>query len=163
MRKRRYVSVAIAFVTIALVVGILGGVASATAPKITPVDDTFSFTSHLCPFPVEVTTHATGTDIQYFDAEGNPTREVLLRTFTGTWTNPRSGTYLVEHSRLTTLFPEDDGFLEIGLNFHIRMPDGRTVLIDAGRLVFDDGELVFEAGKHQVEDGDVAAFCAALQ
>jgi hypothetical protein len=163
MRRHRFLSIALVFVTIGLAVGILGGVASAIAPKITPVDDTFSFTSHLCPFPVEVTTHATGTDIQYFDADGNPGREVFLRNFVGTWTNPRSGTYLVEHSRLTSIFPDGGGFLEIGLNFHIRLPGGRTVLIDAGKLFFDDGELVFEAGKHQVEDGDVAAFCAALQ
>ena len=54
------------------------------------------------------------------------------------------------------------GFYEFGLNFHIRLPSGRTVLIDAGKLFFDDGELVFEAGKHQVQDGDVSAFCAEL-
>ncbi len=61
------------------------------------------------------------------------------------------------------MFPADGGFLEIGLNFHIRLASGRTVLIDAGNLFFDDGELVFDAGKHQVEEGDIDAFCAGLR
>ena len=78
------------------------------------------------------------------------------------WTNPRSGEYLVERSRVRAVIEQDGGFYEFGLNFHIRLPSGRTVLIDAGKLFFDDGGLVFEAGKHQVQDGDVAAFCAAL-
>ena len=152
----------VALAVAALTVG-LNGVAFATEPTITPVDDSFSFTSDLCSFPVHVTTHAQGIDIQYYDASGGPTSEALLRTFTGRWTNRATGSYLVERSRLRTVFPEDGGFLEIGLNFHIRLPSGRTVLIDAGNLFFDEGELVFEAGKHQVEEGDVGAFCAALR
>jgi hypothetical protein len=160
VKKGSILVVALAAAT--LTVG-LNGVAFATEPTITPVDDSFSFTSDLCPFPVHVTTHAQGIDIQYYDASGDPTSEALLRTFTGRWTNRATGSYLVERSRLRTVFPEDGGFLEIGLNFHIRLPSGRTVLIDAGKLFFDDGELVFEAGKHQVEEGDVQAFCAALR
>jgi hypothetical protein len=43
------------------------------------------------------------------------------------------------------------------------LPSGRTVLIDAGKLLFDnDGNLLFEAGNHQFEDRDVGALCAAL-
>jgi hypothetical protein len=164
MTRLRTVRVAVAFACTVLALGVHEGVAAATAPTITPVHETFGFTSHLCSFPVEVTTHAQGLDVQYFDAQGNPTREVLHRTFTGTWTNPHSGTYLVERSRLTTVFPRNGGFLEIGLNFHLRLPEGRTVLIDAGKLSFDDeGQLVFDAGKHQVEEEDVGAFCAALR
>jgi hypothetical protein len=160
VRKGSILVVALASVTL---VGGLNGVAFATEPTITPVDDSFSFTSDLCPFPVHVTTHEQGIDVQYYDASGDPTSEALLRTFTGRWTNRATGAYLVERSRLRTVFPEAGGFLEIGLNFHIRLPSGRTVLIDAGKLFFDDGELVFEAGKHQVEEGDIDAFCAALR
>jgi hypothetical protein len=160
MKRGAFLVVALASVTLA---GGLNGVAFATEPMITPVDDSFSFTSNLCPFPVHVRTHEQGIDVQYYDASGDPTSEALLRTFTGRWTNRATGAYLVERSRLRTVFPEDGGFLEIGLNFHIRLPSGRTVLIDAGKLFFDDGELVFEAGKHQVEEGDVDAFCAALR
>jgi hypothetical protein len=141
---------------------VLSGSAFATAPRITPINDSFSFTSDFCTFPVQVAETAQGFEIQYFDAAGNPTRDVLLLTLTGTWTNPQSGEYLVERSRVENVIPQDGGFYEIGLNFHIRLPSGRTVLIDAGKLFFDDGELVFEAGKHQAQDGDVAAFCAAL-
>jgi hypothetical protein len=145
-----------------LLLSVLGGSASATAPRITPISDSFSFTSHFCGFPVRVNERAQGSEIQYFDRAGNPTHDVLLQTVTGTWTNPRSGEYLVERSRVRALIEQDGGFYEFGLNFHIRLPSGRAVLIDAGKLFFDDGELVFEAGKHQVQDGDLTEFCAAL-
>jgi hypothetical protein len=136
--------------------------AFATAPRITPINDSFSFTSDFCTFPVQVAESAQGFETQYFDAAGNPTSDVVLLTLTGTWTNPESGEYLVERSRVRNVFPQDGGVYVIGLNYHIRLPSGRTVLIDAGKLFFDDGELVFEAGEHQAQDGDVAAFCAAL-
>lgn len=133
---------------IGLLLSVLSGSASAAAPRITPINDSFDFTSTLCGFPVQVAERAQGFEIQYFDAAGNPTRDVLQQTLTGTWTNPRSGQYLVERSRLRAVIQQDGGFYEFGLNFHIRLPSGRTVLIDAG--------------KHQVQDGDVSAFCAEL-
>jgi hypothetical protein len=163
MKKLRYLRAAIALATTVVAVGVLGGAASASAPTITPIHDTFRFTSDLCSFPVQVIERAQGLDMQYFDAQGNPTREVVHLMLSGTWTNATSETYLVERSRVTNVLPEAGGFSEIGLNFHLRLPNGRTVLIDAGKLVIDDGEVVFEAGKHQVEDGHLAAFCAALR
>ena len=159
---RRLVAPAAWTVAIISIVGVMAAPARAMAPERARVDDSFTFTNHFCGFPVQVNERAHGSEIQYFDSAGNPTHDVLLQTVTGTWTNPRSGEYLVERSRVRAVIEQDGGFYEFGLNFHIRLPSGRTVLIDAGKLFFDDGGLVFEAGKHQVQDGDVAAFCAAL-
>ena len=74
-----------------------GGAGARDGPGRARVDDSFTFTNHFCGFPVQVNERAHGIWIQYFDSAGNPTHDVLLQTVTGTWTNPRSGEYLVEN------------------------------------------------------------------
>ncbi|MDP9295414.1 MAG: hypothetical protein M3O88_01795 [Actinomycetota bacterium] len=133
------------------------------APEIKPVDDTFSFTPDICRFPVKATTRITGTEILFFDDKGNVLRDVYHFFAYAVWTNPRSGKSVTEADHLTTVAFPDGGFAEVGLNFHLSLPSGRTVLIDAGKLVFGDEGIVFQAGKHQFEDGDFAAVCAALR
>jgi hypothetical protein len=143
----------------------LTGPALAMAPEIKPVDDSFSFTLDFCRFPIEATTRITGTETHFFDEQGNVLRDVLHLFAYAVWTNPRSGKSVIERDHLTSvIFADDEGFAEIGLNFHVSLPGGRTVLIDAGKVVFDsEGDVVFQAGKHQIEDGDVGGVCAALR
>jgi len=51
----------------------------------------------------------------------------------------------------------------VGLNWDFKLPSGRTVAIDAGRLIFDaEGNIIFEAGKHQVEDTEFQILCPLL-
>ena len=97
-------------------------------------------------------------------AAGNVTEDVIHFFVYAVWKNPDSGRSVIEQDHLMSMVPPDDqGFLELGLNFHLSLPSGGTVLIDAGKLHFDnEGNLVFEAGNHQFEDGDFGALCAAL-
>lgn len=145
------------------IVAALTGPALAQAPEMKPVDDSFSFTPDICPFPIEATGKLTGRETLFFDDQGNVSQDVFHLFFSGVWTNPRTGKSVIERDHLTSVVFPDGGFAELGLNFHLSLPSGRTVLIDAGKLVFDDGGIVFQAGKHQFEDGDVAAVCAALR
>lgn len=164
MRHRRHLpaSVIVSVLTLGIV-ATLAGSALAAAPEIKPIDDTFTFTVDICRFPIEAVTRITGTETLFFDDRGDVSRDVLHLFASAVWTNPGSGKSVIEQDHLSGVVTEA-GFLEIGLNFHLSLPGGRTVLIDAGKLVFDeDGNILFQAGKHQFEDGDVGAVCAALR
>jgi hypothetical protein len=140
------------------------GYARATAPRIERVDESSSFTLNFCPFPIRATSRFTGTQTLYFDKRGNVERTLLhLYTF-ATWTNPRSGQSLIERDHLFAIVYPDLSSWDIGLNYHLSLPRGRVILVDAGKLVGDaDQNIVFEAGRHPIEDGDVAAMCAAIR
>jgi hypothetical protein len=164
LHVRRLVATSIAVVIAAVFLNVSAG-ASASTPTIKPIDDTFSFTFRgVCSFPIRIRTHLTGTEIILTDREGNPTIDANHLFVYAVWKNPLSGKTVIESDHLDgVLLPDDAGFLELGLNFHLQLPSGPVVLIDAGRLVFDgDGNLLFEAGNHQFENGDFGALCAAL-
>jgi len=118
-------------------------------------EDSVSFViDDFCDFPIEVSEHIQGTAWFFFDQSGNIVRTNAHVAFQETWTNPDLGKSLIE--RETVNFPGDpatETFGVVGLNWHFKLPSGRTVAIDAGRLIFDaEGNIIFEAGKHQVED-----------
>jgi hypothetical protein len=164
LHARRLVSTSVALAIVAVLLNVAGS-ASAAAPTIKPIDDTFSFTFRgLCSFPIRVKTHVTGTEIIFTDSQGNQTIDANHVFVYAVWKNPLSGKTVIESDHLDgVILPDDQGFMELGLNFHLQLPSGPVVLIDAGRLVFDsEGNLLFEAGNHQFEDGDVGALCAAL-
>ena len=164
MRYPRHIRSAVA--TIVLVLALLGSIGSANAavPKITHFDDSFTFTSHLCAFPIHVTTRLRGTQTLMFDQHGHVIRTLLHNDLYAVWTNQRSGSSLIERDHLFAIVYPDLSSRDIGLNYHLSLPTGRVVLVDAGRLVGDsDQNIVFEAGKHPIEDGDVAALCSALR
>lgn len=138
--------------------------AGAAAPKTQRVDDSFAFTSNLCSFPIRVRTRITGIETLFFNNQGDTLRDELHLFVYAVWRNPSSGKWVIESDHVNNVIYPDNGFTNIGLNFRLSLPGGRTVLIDAGKLVFnEDGEVIFEAGKHQVSDGDVGALCAALR
>ena len=162
---RRTAAVSIVSLVIVGTSVVASGTSVAAAPEIKPVDDAFSFAvDGVCSFPIRVRTHITGTELLFHDAQGNVTEDVIHLNVYGVWRNRDSGKSVIERDHLTgVVLPDDQGFLELGLNFHLSLPSGRTVLIDAGNLHFDsEGNLVFEAGNHQFEDGDFGALCAAL-
>jgi hypothetical protein len=159
---RRFV--AVVAVGIAFLLTWSSAPASALAPMIKHVDDSFAFTSNLCSFPIRVRTQIAGTETQFFDSQGDTLRDELHLFVYAVWRNPSSGKWVIESDHVNNAIYPDDRFANIGLNFRLILPSGRTVLIDAGKLVFDeDGGVLFEAGKHQVSDGDVGALCAALR
>src|SRR4051794_18978675 len=75
----------------------LSGSASASAPQVKPIDDTFSFkVEDICSFPIRVRTHITGTEIVFTDRQGNPSIDVNHLFVYGIWKNPLTGKTVIE-------------------------------------------------------------------
>jgi hypothetical protein len=138
--------------------------AGAATPNMQRVDDSFSFKAPFCPFPIRVATRITGTETLFFDNQGKQVRDVLNLFVYAVWRDPATGKSIIESDHVhNTVYPNDQGFDIVGLNFHLSYPGGGLVLVDAGRLVSDsDGNLLFEAGRHPIQDGNVSALCSAL-
>lgn len=113
-----------------------------------------------------------------YDAEGNLLKRHFREDFVGTFTNPSSGVsveWVTNASNIHVLSVPGDLASGVssgaGLSIRISAPDGGTVLIDAGRLVFDGatGDILESHGPHHFDDyfarGDVEALqplCDAL-
>jgi hypothetical protein len=160
---RRLIAPAAWTVAILSIIGVMAAPAGAMAPESTRVDDSFAFTNHFCSFPIRVTTTITGTETLFFDAHGDVLRDELHLFVAAVWRNAGSGKTVTESDHVHNVIYADESFAIMGLNFHLSLPDGRTVLIDAGELIVGpDGDLTFEAGNHQATDGAFAALCSAL-
>ena len=113
-----------------------------------------------------------------YDAEGNLLKRQFREDFVGTFTNPSSGVtvdWVTHATNIHVLAVPGDLASGIssgaGLSIRITGSDGRTVLIDAGRLVFDGatGDILESHGPHHFDDyfarGDLQALqplCDAL-
>jgi hypothetical protein len=78
---------------------LLASAATATEPSSTIVNVDVTFTNTLdCPFPLIETVSGSYKDTVYYDAAGNPVKEILTAQYGGaltvTWTNPVSGATL---------------------------------------------------------------------
>src|SRR3954470_20405840 len=125
MRTRYVYRAAVPLLLLLALTGMVIGPASATGPEIQRVDDSFTFTAHICRFPIIVPTRLTGTETDFFDAQGNLLRTFLhLRDF-GIWTNPLSGKSLIESDHIHAIVHPDISSSDIGLNFHLSLPSGR--------------------------------------
>ncbi|HMI98250.1 MAG TPA: hypothetical protein VK488_00275 [Gaiellaceae bacterium] len=151
----------------------IAGTAAATPPISTVVSADGTFTDTFdCSFPLQETVSGSYRDTFYFDSAGNPVREILTSQFGGpltvTWTNLATGSTLSSHEAapLIIYYNPDGSFASlqnVGLIFNVTIPGHGTVLLDVGRVVIVRHQgIVFEAGPHQEENGDTAAFCAAL-
>jgi len=107
-----------------------------------------------------------------YDADGNLLRRQFREQFTGTYTNPSTGRIVdwVSHSTgiHVLAIPGDlASGVTGGAGLSIRMTDadGRTVLIDAGRLVFDaaTGDILVSHGPHHFDDYFARGNVDALQ
>jgi hypothetical protein len=160
---RRLVAPAAWVIAIVSILGVMAGPARAIAPEHTRVDDSFAFTNHFCSFPIRVATTITGTETLFFDAHGDVLRDELHLFVSAVWRNAGSGKTVIESDHVHNVIYADESSAIMGLNFHLSLPDGRPVLIDAGKLIFGPaGDLTFEAGNHQATDGAFAALCSAL-
>ena len=113
-----------------------------------------------------------------YDADGNLLKRQFREDFAGSFTNPSSGVTVDWVTNATNIhILSVPGELAsgvssgAGLSIRITAPDGGTVLIDAGRLVFDGatGDILESHGPHHFDDyfarGDVDALqplCDAL-
>jgi hypothetical protein len=152
---------------------LLAASANATPPSSTIVTVDLTFTNTFdCSFPLTETVTGAYKDTIYYDNDGNPTKEILTSQFGGpltvTWTNPLTDATLTSHEAapLIVYYNPDGSFQSlqnVGLVFNVTIPGQGTVLLDVGRIVIVRHQgVVFESGPHQEENGDTAAFCAAL-
>lgn len=102
---------------------------------------------------------------EFYDREGNLVREVLHVRFIGTATNDKTGKTLPVTGTRHLVFDADGTFTETGVLRHVTVSGQGIVLHESGRIVWPADESLppqFVAGPHQLMEGDVAAFCAAL-
>lgn len=107
-----------------------------------------------------------------YDADGNLLKRHFREQFMGTYTNPSTGQVVdwVSHSTgiHVLAIPGDlaSGVTgSAGLSIRMTDADGRTVLIDAGRLVFDaaTGDILVSHGPHHFDDYFARGNLDALQ
>jgi hypothetical protein len=101
---------------------------------------------------------------EFYDNEGNLLREVVHVRFVGTATNDETGKTLPISGTRHLVFDADGTFTETGVLRHVTVRGEGIVLHESGRVIFppEEGDPLFIAGPHQLLEGDVAAFCAAL-
>jgi hypothetical protein len=108
----------------------------------------------------------TRTVTDFFDNEGNLLREVVHVRFIGTATNDVTGkTIPVTGVRHLVFDYVNETFTETGVLRHVTVPGSGIVLHESGRFVAPFDETLpplFVSGKHQLLEGDLAAFCTAL-
>jgi hypothetical protein len=159
-------------VAVALALTSLTGVAAqAAAPVI--VEKNNSLTRHFANLPDCEALGFTHTEdyqvtrsvTDFYDNEGNLVREVLHIRFVGTATNDETGKTLPISGTRHLVFAADGTFTETGVLRHVTVSGEGIVLHESGRVVWPPEEglpPLFVAGPHQLAEGDVAAFCAAL-
>ena len=151
--------------------GLTGVAAQAAKPVV--VEKSNSLTRHFANLPdceafgfthtedYQVTRSVT----EFYDSEGNLLREVLHIRFVGTATNDKTGKTLPITGTRHLVFAADGTFTETGVLRHVTVSGQGIVLHESGRVVFPPEEglpPLSVAGPHQLLEGDVAAFCAAL-
>ncbi len=108
----------------------------------------------------------TRTITHYLDAEGSLVREVWAIHFDGIETNDADPTksLVVNGERRLVFDYIANTFTETGTLRHVTAPGAGVVLLQVGKSVapLEGGAAYFEAGPHQLNAGDVDAFCAAL-
>lgn len=145
----------------------LVGVNAPFAFAATPTFQQFqgSFTdvdTQTCGFPITVNENF-AVDVQFFyDQQGNFIRSLAHIQLRGT--DSANGVSLLDTADFTHTYDFTTGINgDLGVTTHVIIPNGGTVLINAGRVLSDDqGNLLFVAGKHQAISGDIPAYCAAL-
>jgi hypothetical protein len=105
------------------------------------------------------------SNVLYYDASGNLVKEVVWAHFVGTNTNDTTGTVLRDDGQRRLTFDYvNNTFTESGVLRHITVPGSGIVLHESGRLILSmsDDSVISMAGPHQLFEGDLGAFCAAL-
>jgi len=137
--------------------------ALASAPTFLHFGGSFSeVDTETCGFPIQLQGEFTD-DVQFFyDAGGNLDHSLNHIQLRGT--DSANGISLADTADFMHTFDFTTGVDgDIGLPGHVRLPNGGTVTIEAGRVLTDaQGNPQFVAGKHQFLEGDLSAYCRAL-
>ncbi len=134
--------------------------------------DSFYVDRRTCDFPIRVHEFGPFKIADYYDGGGTLVKEILTAGAGGpfSFTDTANGSTLtmqMQSAPIVTTY-NADGTVRTeainGLEWKFTATGGGIVLLDTGRLVLDgDGNVIFEVGPHQRQNGDVAAFCAALR
>jgi hypothetical protein len=141
--------------------------AQADAPVVIPVNEQATATdTALCGFPVDISSTITGTERDFYRADGTPTNVILHLVEQDTFT--ANGHTLVGLSYPNQIhIPFDSSGLPqhiyaTGPVSRVPLPGGKT-FFSAGRIdVFNHPNTGFFFVPDIGHSGDVAAFCAAL-
>jgi hypothetical protein len=126
---------------LALFVAVLGA-APASAAQATRQTDTISFAAkhpagEICDFPLRDTVTLTITLLTLTDGSGDAVLEVEHGTGTITHTNLSTGYTLTEQAPLNSVrWLDSNTGSTMGVQWHLRDPDGKLVLTVAGRLSY---------------------------
>jgi len=114
--------------------------------------------------------------VRYYDANGNLTRRHFREILSGTFTNPFNHVAVSFDGNDTQLHdlivPGDvsTGTIQVTGHFRVFVPNGGTVIFEAGRTIETLDDFISESGPHPFNDyfvfGDIAALqplCNALQ
>jgi hypothetical protein len=157
-------------VLIGLLAAFLTAVAASAAAATPPFTRRISFEASFivqpgdvasCAFPIAIDLQVDLIFQVFFDVQGRPVRVALHENWFGT--DSANGNVLPEHGATNETFDLIGGTDSyIGL-IQVKLAPGEGVSVFAGNVRLDaDGNIIFEAGLHQVLEGDVAAYCAAL-
>ena len=153
----------------ALAVGAVFASTAAADQPLKTTENTFTQTSVLtdvCPFPVEVESTSTFTEIDFVDANGNITRLSIHATEQDTFSaNGKSLTGIPYAYNIQVLFDSSGNVTHVyssGLVSKVVLPDG-TLFVAAGRVDFTlHPDAQFLISPDVGTAGNVEAFCAAL-
>ncbi len=143
----------------------------ATAAK-KPTINTLQFTetfvdTELCSFDISFQVTMTLREFIFYDDSGNAIKAQVHARFDAVATNLETGKTIVEQDVWTNVVDLTTGkntFL--GLPFRLRLPNGRPIVMDVGKVVFDpDFNITFVAGPHPLAEAlDLAQlYCPALE
>jgi hypothetical protein len=171
MRMPRRFGRLLSVVALVSVLAVVGWAPAAQARTV--VHDSFSFPvdevfEDACPFPVHFSGQVSGQVEAFYDDAGNLIKVILH--FSNTFTLSANGSSLpgsTHNNQFDVEFDSAGGapsqVIETGLFARLRLPDGGTVSVEAGRIVTDvaTDTIVFQAGNFD-NPRYAAAVCAAL-
>ena len=154
-RRFRRLLPLVALLSVLAVIDLAPGVQAET-PRVQHVNFSFPVDfviDDLCAFPIAVSGEVSGHVTAFIDDEGNFTKVILHFSSALTWS--ANGTSIPLETGHWNEF--DVGFdgsgapsqvIETGLLSHLRLPNGRTVGVEAGRIVTDvaTDSVIFRAG-----------------
>jgi hypothetical protein len=139
--------------------------AQAPSPTTTIVPIDMTVVDRTCSFPLVEHIEGTQVTTDFFDDEGRLEQRLRHIILSATLTNLVTGTVVdgVHEALMVDRDFTTGAVTRHGLRLIVTVPGLGVVLLDAGTFVIDaDGTVVFEAGPHQLLEGDVAQFCAAM-
>lgn len=162
----RHIARRIMVATAALAAGLLVSATAVDAAAAAPVKGTvevlpYEFSVDCSPYGFAFENNVQGEETlwvqTFFDAAGDPVKQVTHDSFLETDTNSVSGKVLrISARRVDTLDLLADTCTVDGKSFLVTDPGTGVVVLDAGRVVFDAPfHISFEAGRHDPRHEDV--------